>query len=252
MDLKFVNLTREDFLRDYQNLYRFVPLHRFIEIFEKKALTFVYLGLWKDPFERFFLEAKYRLDGKDFDLPIKNRLFSMCWSRTKESEAFWNTYVQHNDGVRIQVGGIEMLNMLDAFCAGSSYQVFIGKVRYLNILELKKYEKDWKFIRQLNSSFLNVSHIELMLLKRRPFEFEDEIRILLFPDEKRRSIIYEVPVNPREFIRESLLDPRMEEVTANMIKSYFRSEHQVNLKKSRLYAKKKILIQAVSSPSRRF
>lgn len=247
MAVEFVNFTRDEFLSKYENIYRFVPLHRFLEIFQKNALTFVYLGLWNDPFEKLFLEADYAIDDKPFELPIKNRLYSMCWSRTRESEAFWTTYISHDNGVRIKSKGQVLLETLDRFSEETAYRVFIGQVRYLEMDELMHYRSNWDFVDALNTKTINEAHIELMLLKRRPFEYEDEIRILLYPDAKRKTQIYDLTIDPKRILSGYMLDPRMEEPIANMIKEYFMSTYEVSLKKSRLYEKKHIKINVKRS-----
>ena len=243
MSIKFLNITESDFIKDYESMYRFIPVNRFLDLFKKEKLTFLYPGLWNDPFEKLFLEAEYSIDGTPFDLPIKDRLYSLCWTKTKESEAYWKTYMPLENGIRIKSSAHRILEELKNFDLHSSYKIYIGKVKYENFDKIMACKSDSALMDKVSSRTICDEHIQLMLMKRKAFIYEDEIRILLYPDYKKESKTHDIKLKPKSVFDDFLLDPRMEEPISDMIKEYCLSNYGVKIKKSRLYEKKKLKIQ---------
>ena len=62
MAVKFFNMTRADFLSK-KLLYKYMPLERVLEMLTNQTLWFANPTIWKDPFEKRFIENKYEIDG---------------------------------------------------------------------------------------------------------------------------------------------------------------------------------------------
>lgn len=235
--IRFVNITKEQFLDNYPRLYRFIPLERFIEIFENNTITFVNPIKWPDPYEKAFITAKYFLKGKKFELPILNKVYCLCWSGTSSSEAFWKGYSTQNDAVRITISANNLLNLLSGL---DDVNVYIGKVKYKKTDEIRelKGKENKKFIISLLTPHIGQQHIELILLKRLAFKYENEIRIILTPkigynqDDKD---YYDVVINPKELFDSFLLHPKFGHQTTNFLEESFFHKYDIKLKKSNLY-----------------
>ena len=173
MALYFLNEKTEQIFNDPDKLlYRVLPLDRVAEIIEKSKWAFVSPTLWNDPFEKAFLEAEYKHNGKTFTLPIKPqktsngvnyKLFSVCFTETMESEAFWKTYAPNGDGIRLCVKAASLKQALQNI---RDYDVYIGKANYENFESLYKFKGDEHFWNELKSKEINTTHLNLMLKKK--------------------------------------------------------------------------------------
>lgn len=227
-------------------LYKVLPLDRIMEVLEKSRWAFVSPTLWNDPFEKAFLEAEYKHSGEAFFLPIKPKktpeglnyvLFSSCFTLTNESEAFWKTYSPNGDGIRIAVNAMEFKAALAKI---SDYDVYIGKAIYETHDNLYKFQTDAPFWKQLKSKTVNKTHLRLLLKKRMPFEYENEIRILLLRKTPMKKSVAKIKMtDPKKLIKTIKLDPRIGTYMGRMIKEAFASRgfNSKVIRKSGLYAK---------------
>lgn len=244
-----IHFLNEETVKLFENrdklLFRVMPLDRVIEILNDEQWAFVSPTLWNDPFEKAFLEAEYNHSGKTFFLPIKPakennevqyRLFSVCFTETPESEAFWKTYAPNGDGVRITVKASALKKALSGL---RDYDVYIGKALYEDYDELYKFKKNAAFWRELKSGTINTTQLELMLKKRKPFEYENEIRILLLRKKPMKNSVAKVKIkNTKELIYAIKLDPRMGPYVAKMVKDAFKQWFPENkIRTSILYSK---------------
>ncbi len=248
MALYFLNAkTKKLFEKPDQNLYRVQPLDRAVEILEKKRWAFVSPTLWNDPFEKAFLEAEYRhSEGDSFELPLKPkkingqphyRLFSVCFTATRESEAFWKTYSPNGDGIRFS---IKAAALKAALAKLENYDIYIGLAKYEDYEEMYEFEKNAAFWKALQSEKINTTHLKLMLKKRTPFEYENEVRVLLLAKNETTDPVIKIPMTEtRQLIHQIKLDPRMGTHMARMVKEVFYGMGFTpdTVKKSRLYSK---------------
>jgi hypothetical protein len=247
MALHFLNEETKLIFEDPEKLlFRVLPLDRVIEILDKKRWAFVSPTLWNDPFEKAFLEAEYKHKGKAFSLPIKPtkvgnelqyRLFSVCFTETRESEAFWKTYSPNGDGIRLAVKATALKAVLSKI---RDYDVYIGKAVYEDYEKLYRFQRDVKFWKELRSATINETHLKLMLKKRMPFEYENEVRIMLLRKTPMTKSVAKVSIlKTKELIHGIKLDPRMGTYMARMVKGVFFSKgfSPTVVRKSRLYSK---------------
>jgi hypothetical protein len=229
MAVHFLTDDSKTFFDDPEKLlFRVMPLDRVIEVVEKNRWAFVSPTLWNDPFEKAFLEAEYKHQGKAFFLPLKPKkvsselqysLFSVCFTATRESEAFWKTYSPNGDGIRLTVKATVLKTAL---------------------AKLYRFQKDVKFWKELQSQTINETHLKLMLKKRLPFEYENEIRIMLLRKTPMTKSVAKVSLTKaNELISGIKLNPRMGTYMARMVKEIFCAKGFTAdvVRKSRLYSK---------------
>lgn len=248
MALFFLNeKTKEIFENPEKMLFRVMPLDRVMEILEKNRWAFVSPTLWNDPFEKAFLEAEYKHNNSTFSLPIKPSkgsseelnytLFSVCLTETKESEAFWKTYSPNGDGIRITLNASQLKASLSKI---RDYDVYIGKAVYEDYETLYRFQKDAPFWKELKAKETNETHLKLLLKKRLPFKYENEIRVLLLRKIPMSKSVAKVKIaNTKNLIKGIKLDPRMGTYMAKMVKEAFISKGFTAemIRKSRLYSK---------------
>jgi hypothetical protein len=247
MAVHFLTDDSKTFFDDPEKLlFRVMPLDRVIEVVEKNRWAFVSPTLWNDPFEKAFLEAEYKHQGKAFFLPLKPKkvsselqysLFSVCFTATRESEAFWKTYSPNGDGIRLTVKATVLKTALAKL---RDYDVYIGKAVYEDYEKLYRFQKDVKFWKELQSQTINETHLKLMLKKRLPFEYENEIRIMLLRKTPMTKSVAKVSLTKaNELISGIKLNPRMGTYMARMVKEIFCAKGFTAdvVRKSRLYSK---------------
>lgn len=104
MAVKFINITESDFLSK-KVLYKYMPLESALATIKEKYMWFANPVVWKDPFEKRFIEAKYKVGAAEKDFPLNGRVFCSCLTQTQTSEAHWNTYLSGHTGIRLTYGG---------------------------------------------------------------------------------------------------------------------------------------------------
>lgn len=236
MALYFVNISREAFLKEYKRLYRFTTIDRFVEVLQTKKFAFINPSLWPDPFEKFFLERDFLIDGKTFKLPAKDKLFAVCVSGTINSEAYWKVYAPKEDGIRLTFNTEKLLvNFLDKI---TDADVYIGKVSYQITREFHKISFDKKkLIAEINDKKTGDLQIRLLLKKRKSFLYEDEIRIMVVPHHaSKEKTVFKTDTDITTYTDDYTLDPRFGKHHAKVLKDYFQKEFKLKVAHSRLYS----------------
>jgi len=236
MPVKFINLTREKFLDSYTQIARFTNLERFIEILKTSEFTFINPSKWTDPFERFFLEREYIIEDKKLTLPAKGRVYSVCFSSTISSDAFWKVYAPKEDGVRLLIDSEKLLtNFLDLI---RDANVYVGKVNYQITKEFYKISFDTDLlIEEIEKKEIGEQQIQLLLKKRKSFLYEDEIRIIVVPKKTQKNKqVYKLPTDIRNFTDSYTLDPRLGKNQASLLKEYFSQYFLFKVSHSNLYS----------------
>ena len=144
-------------------------------------------SVWEDPFEKYFLNAQYEDSaGNLMSFPFKNKVFCNCLTPDHNSEAHWITYAKKNVGVSLRINVQELIERLDCFgIAHSDYRIYIGKVSYRkqSEIQVKSIHKipllDSEVKRDIEDADFCAN---LMLLKRKAFKHDNEVRLILIQD----------------------------------------------------------------------
>ena len=170
--------------------YKYMPLHRFIESIQNKELVFVSPKTWYDPFESLYYNADCSLHSYT---PVDVACMCVTSNRSKNEEAAWRTYIGNDEkAVRVSYDVKVLLDFLEEYAINNSCTIFIGNVNYdFNKDDIKK-------IGKANGQMHNVycpSHMEtqhylsLLLLKRKSFKYENEIRIFIAANKANQTIL---------------------------------------------------------------
>lgn len=167
-------------------LYKYMPLERLLNSIEKKELVFVSPKLWADPCELKFYETDYSYFG--FSQP---ELFCMCMTDKKNENqaAAWKMYSNPYccDCVRISFYVDQLLKNLNFYAESYKKEIYIGKVIYgYSIDEINEIvnKDDEKFKIFFPEQFSIQHYLTLMCLKRKPFAFENEVRIFIIDSDQ--------------------------------------------------------------------
>lgn len=238
MNIKFLNITESEFLRK-KLIYKYMPLEFALEIIKGKYLWLCNPASWKDPFEKRFIEAKYLVGGKELDFPLKGQLFCTCFTQTPTSEAHWNSYSDGQIGISLRIVRKQLLKVLEQ--NSTDYDIYIGKVNYLKTNELKKPISEIEHFKTMSS--LNISNrriqVNLLLLKRIAFQYENEIRILAVKKHKTKEHGVKLfhTIEPIELINTITIDPKAGCNIESTLKDVFKKEYGFKkVFKSQLYS----------------
>jgi len=237
-DIKYVNTTKEEFLSK-KLLFKYMPLEFALGTIKEKYLWLCNPIIWKDPFEKWFIEAKYQVNNKEEDFPLKCKLFCSCITQTRTSEAHWNNYSKGQIGISFIINREELVKVLETHT--KQYDVYIGKVKYIKTNDFKKKISKIPGIGTIQPVILSNHEllIKLLLLKRIAFTYEDEIRIIVVKKNKTKENGIKLPytIQPSDLIEGITIDPNVGENVEVMLKDLFKNQYGFSkVYKSQLYS----------------
>ena len=194
-------------LNDNDKLYRFISYETLLDYLVNKRFPFSKCKLFKDPWELFFNDAEFIIDDNDsWGDPHKEHLFAMCFTKTEESEALWRIYSKNKSGVKIVVS-VERLKKLvkDSYL---DFDVYLQEMVYDDNVK----NEDFFVNKFPNAKTIKELRRACLFLKRKAFEYEQEVRLVLDskkerPDEDIYHILVE---DPNEIIEKIVLSPRID------------------------------------------
>lgn len=255
-------------------IYRIFPFQKIIEIFQNKELVLVTPELWDDPYENFFLkseifipvvnEENVLIDFKSINSNLMYRtIFGQCWSLQHESDAMWRIYSGDSlCGVKVKTTIKKLISELKkAKCNEfSSIYPYIGRVSYQENEMIEKFNETIDFA----GNIFNEMVLKPLLIKRKEFAHEKEIRILCCIDHETE---YEIPndcfktdlkthkilhlqINPEKIFDEIVLDPRLSDEEFFKLKKELEKHTGSKIEKSKLYDAPKMKY-VISTPIRK-
>lgn len=166
------------------SLYKYMCFEPLVKAVDEKELIFVSPLKWRDPFERRFFQTEYR--SRNFVLP---QIACMCLTNrsTTNEEASWKMYVNSNDkALRITYNYKKICDILEQYAATDHCKIYIGKVIYdfdkREIESLHKPSSDDNYKTFFPQQFDIEHYLSLMLIKRKSFQFENEVRVFIVRD----------------------------------------------------------------------
>lgn len=196
-----------------QNIYRIMPEEYVINLFADRENVLSKVHNWKDKFENFQLKLGGILNGERFEYGFRDDFVGQCWTRDYLSEAMWGIYANEPKCrfLRIRSTPRKLLTaLIQAHPKMPQDTCFIGKVLYKRERELKEYVQ--------NNGKLDISAIriaESLLLKRRSFKHESEVRLIHFGDANNfdEKGLYRYAVDPHAMITQIMADPNRDRTT---------------------------------------
>ena len=183
-------------------VYRFLPIHRLLEIIDKNEMTFNRSKTWEDPLEGYFVKKYIELEKAEGDPWLKDKEYSnfespkyfLCCTKNSERDYQWRYYTQNKEGVRLKLSVSDLLDI------GEKMGMRVDKIKYFKI---KDFLKELQRFRKSSSQVIN----DLFFYKRYEFNDEREIRFLI--QTGYGSNFLPVKIDPGKIIKELLFDPRM-------------------------------------------
>jgi len=246
-------------------IYRIFQWDKFMDLMNNNRLCLVKPSLWDDPFENFLLKAKgIRENGETIEFDnIRNLLYGACWTLKDECDGLWRNYTNYeckkcslcdwrkrhggtNVSIKVKTTvGKLMSAFYDFNNPFHSLSYWIGKVEYLSDQDIIGV-LDKCGDRLLDDTGVNL--IRTLLIKRKAFEYEQEVRVIFMkPDNSNETDfsklkntwndgdLFFVSVNPNEIINEVEFDPWIAPSILHDKEKELKSLYQGPIKKSGLY-----------------
>ena len=245
-EIHFLSNISEDFFRNKNTpeqkpkfLYKTMPLENFLKTVNT-GLWFARPSTWQDPFEKRFYTAKqFILNGKKKRNPLKNKFFCCCMTSIAQSEAHWNIYSRDQIGIQLKINREKLLSFLKNRPA--KYHFFIGKAEYQRQRDIEGDLIDNAFLGSNFNHRDNNDRAKLLLLKRKPFEYEEEIRFIVV-SKKKDNDKKGISINGKKSSFINTIDsikisPKCHKETASFLKKYLKQHLgvDVNIRHNHLY-----------------
>ncbi|MDZ5454867.1 hypothetical protein [Labrys sp. ZIDIC5] len=227
VDLEDVELDR--------HIYRITKQEFVFNLFRTNQNVLTQVHKWKDKFENFLLASGGTLNGETFDYGFKNSFAGQCWTTERYSEAMWGIYAPDPDIRYVRIRSTPRLLIKGLAEHTNQYHetCYVGKVSYKREKSLQQFLDDGQAISLSPSKFARS-----LLMKRRAFRHESEIRLLYFGEEKLYSNgLYRYIVDPHQTITQIMADPNRDRQNWEADKEIIRSTtgFQGPIKRSKIY-----------------
>lgn len=182
---EYKNITFADSYNIKSSLYKYMDIESAIRFLQTTKMSYVEPSKWYDPFERRFYEADYRaIEGF-----VKPKLFATCFTSKIANESSWVMYSYFKNGlasksIRFEINPLVYYDMLDSYGELANTKIFISNVNYeLSEQNIKALHKQTSvYHKQYFDDFCIKKFIDLMLIKRKAFEYEKEVRVYIVPN----------------------------------------------------------------------
>lgn len=166
------NKVIDKFCKEHEHIYRFLPFERFLEVLHKQQLAFISPTKWNDPFDNFLF--KYNIENKSSS--FLNNLFIGCFTLNHHSQAYWKTYANEGYSVRLKFNTRKLFDVI----LNLKDRAWYGELNYKREVEIVNIFKNTIGLKAaLEQSSVNDVFLNVFTLKRMPFEYEKEVRIII-------------------------------------------------------------------------
>jgi len=221
-------------------IYRYFHFERLLEVIKTERLTLLKTKVWEDTFENLLYKTKTKIGSLAGHVEL---IYGHCWTLTKESDAMWRIYSPNKQGMRIKT---TIDKLAEVARNEENYQTFstrmrvISPVKYIPDNKIEKLVADYS-LRSMPSS---KDALDSLFIKRKEFEHEKEVRLIIhktakdeysYPEEVMKTNI-KFEINPNDFIEEITLDPRLNEMQTQLYLDIIKSSgYMGKVNKSTLY-----------------
>lgn len=214
-------------------LYRIVKFEHAVEVL-KGSLHFSHPSSWEDPYET---HIKHEYD---------HAIFAQCWSRVSVSDAMWRIYSPNMLGVRLRTTREALISAMRSYTQNNAgFKRRLADVVYLSPSKFRKEVSDLEGIMQVEDFSNPSTAADILCVKRRAFNFENEVRAILYnPDAERKEGAkvkpIKVTVDGHSLIDSVMFDPRAPIELCEAMTNYFRDVLQFKgeVGRSKLYTLK--------------
>jgi hypothetical protein len=203
----YLNINSVD-LSLNEEIFRIFNFDYFLNDLKDNKLTLVRPHKWQDPFENFLLNSMGELeDGTPVSFEnIRDVYYGQCWSLKKECDGLWRNYKGNSEfAIKVKTTTRKLFDLAYDINYKFHYlSYFIGKVEYVTDDEIADFFKTKVDFSNFQSG---LEFAQTMLIKRKYFEYEDEVRLIIRDKNQRHDDLLRIPMNINDLCDEIIFDP---------------------------------------------
>lgn len=220
--------------------YKYMDLGTAMLCIKHGTIRFAQPDTWPDKYEGRFYNADYSNVTREISATPK--LYATCITFTSVSEAAWNTYTYNKSGlgarcVQFKFDKYKFRAALESFAKQNKkpgYKIYEGSVSYnhsdYHIDNL--HQKGHPLYEQYFCEFSLKNYLNLLLIKRPAFKYEEEYRFFIIPnDQNDLKDFIDVPINWKNVIKEIRVDERCSDVE---IEAFIAFCHKYDINESKI------------------
>ena len=226
LKVELINLEEEQQSKMDFPLYKIIPYKYLLKWIYADKIRFDKVAKWDDVYELFLFKQKYIQNGEIIDFKAESEaIYGQSWSMEGNSDALWRIYSPDKLSVQIKTTCEKFIHLLERSDVFSNQMgAFLGKVRYMEQEQVEDKIREYS-----NDIYSHKNIVDSLYIKRTPFSYEKEIRILLRKAtiEERNGVNYqcEIPcfinldIRPIDLITEVTFDARLDDNLCSCLKS---------------------------------
>lgn len=239
-------------------LYRIMNIDRLCDLINNKRLGMVHPQRWEDPYEVFLMRSNgVTSQGQNVGFePITKSLYGLCFSLKPECDGLWRNYTTNSckectfcewtkrhgtqpitvkiktTGKKLMEAFYDIQNQFHPLC------YWIGKVDYCNSAQISQIVSEGA---SRITDGTGVDLIKTLLVKREPFEYEQEVRLLYYKssqnaiDQQNTPDMYFFNVDPNNLIEEIEFSPWVDDKDVRQFTKMIKKYYNGAVSRSKLY-----------------
>ncbi len=167
---------------------KYVLLNTFEKNVKEGTMPFGTPEYWADPYEKLYYKREFYKPLFNFDVP-EIRCLCMTKNNYKNEDAMWSVYRYGSTGsvVKVTYNFYELLKQFNSYCVKNHCTIYVGTIDYSysqtqidSFLNINFNEDNYnKFFPK---EFTLNNYLKLLLIKRKQFVYENEIRLFIISD----------------------------------------------------------------------
>lgn len=239
------------------DLYRIMPLERFLQMLYTMQNVLVRPSSWDDPYEKIFMKSAIMKDENELIQYDESRWYGQCWSFNNDSDSLWRAFTKGTNARAVKIKTTSDALMSCFNNVAPNHYFFLFKLKYSESANGEKqtmhnlsqtYQFDWEFDEPCINRCFNdepfkddphVRALYMLLTKRTQFKAEDEVRLICYSKTPETKSVLQYPIpNIGDFLKEVVLDPwtpdGIDDVVSDIVKRYIPGR-SISVWKSDLY-----------------
>ncbi|MEP6484075.1 MAG: DUF2971 domain-containing protein [Rudaea sp.] len=201
------------------SVYRYIPLIQLLSMLESKSIAMMNPMAWPDKCEAGWIHQLFGAGSAIEGAKVR----AVCFTTAAYCEAMWHVYARMLPVVRVRFS----LSSLADVCAhfnNFNGKFYFGEIRYTDSSSMKDALTQEQ---RSNRAGKSNSAATLMLLKRRAFSYEEEVRLLFVTREDTPDVIH-LHADIGNIISQILVSPYADEWMMESIKTLISNTYGIN------------------------
>ena len=222
-------------------MYKYIRLEYVLKMLETKVLRLDNIKKWEDVYENFVDKEDINLLNSSREEMMPTVYYGQSWTTREESDAMWRIYSNAGSAVRVKTVYPLLFCALGDWNEKHKDDIIWPTIDYVNYADEDEINKWLQSNSPMNYWAFGELQREGLFVKRREFEHEKEVRVIMRSHKEERDYI-EIDFDPHKVFREIVIDPRVseDEFTRQRDDLIARGFDGNKIRKSTLYDFKKV------------